>query len=929
MRRTVVIIVAAVVVLVVIALLVVSSNVDRYRPRVQAELEKKLDRKVTLGQLGLKLFPLSLAVSDVTISENPAFGTNQPFATAKKLYVSVGFFSLLTGNPQVKEISLDHPQVELIRDAKGVWNVSTIGGAGKTSAPSAGASNSSNDLTLDELKITDGTVAITDQAAQRSRAVYNHIDVDLSGFGPNKQFGLDLAAHLPGNGKEVVEFRGKVGPLVPGNSALVPVNGRLSLQEVGISGLNALVPGGIPDLNDGVASGSADISSQQQLLSAKGNLKLENAVLRGTKLNYPIEAEYDISDNRSSDLIQIRSGNVKLGQTSFAISGSMNAGTKPATINAHLTTRDSSITELAQLAGSFGVAFNPAYQVKGNVTADVTATGSANDPQLSGSLAAKGLSISGGEIKQPVSVPAVSLALTPDTVRTTSPFTAQSGATSVTTAFSLQHYTTKDMSVDATLQTKDANISELLNMAKAYGIQSIQGMTGSGKLSLDVHVQGPVSDTAKLTYAGTGNISGATLSTPELTKPVNLTSANIRFAQNSAAIDNLKGSVGTTTVSGNLSASNFAAPQLQFALSADKIDTAELEGLTKAPPAPANKATSAPQKRAQPQPSLLSKTTGSGTLAVNSLRAQDMLLTNVHANCKLDRGVIQLSPITAGVYGGSENGTITLDTRPASPQCSVNAKLAGVDTNALLSAVSSVKNTLYGSLAADANLAFTVASSNELARTLNGTVAFNVANGELKNVNIMNEVSKLGKFLNAAPSKSGNATALKKLSGTLTIRNGVASTNNLIASLEEGSLSGSGSLNLADQTINMHVNAILSSGTSQAVGGNHIGGFMNTALANNKGELVVPVLVTGSLAHPAFAPDVEAMAKMKVNNLLPSVADPGKLVGGALGKGGAGQVVNGILGGGQQQSGQPASKNTNDTINSILKGFGKKKDTQH
>ncbi len=930
MRRAVIIIPLALIVLLGIAFFVVSSNVDHYRPRVQAELQKKLDRPVTLGHLGLKLFPLSLAVDGVTIGENPAFSTTQPFATAKNLYVSVGLFSLISGNPEVKVVRLDRPQIELVRNSQGVWNFSTLGGAGKSTTGSSGST--SNELTLDELKITNGTVGLTDQAAHEARAVYNGIDFDLTGFGPNKQFGVDVTAHLPGSGKELIDFRGKVGPLVPGNSAAVPINGRLSLQEVGLASVNRFVSGGIPDINGGVASGSADISSEQQVLSAKGNLKLENAVIRGSKLAYPVEAQYDVTDDRKSDQIQIRSGSLKLGPTAFSISGNINAGVKPATLNAHISTRDSSITELAQLACSFGVAFNPAYQVKGTVTADITATGTATAPQLSGSLAARALSVSGGEIKEPVSVPEIALALAPDLIRTTSPFNAQSGSTILTTAFSLQHYTTKAMLIDATVRTNGANIAELLNMAKAYGLDSAKGMTGTGKLSLDVHVQGPTADTAKLTYAGSGSISGATLSTPALTKPVTIASANLRFAQNSAAIEALNASVASTNLKGNLSASNFAAPQMKFALAADRIDTAELEALTPNQPAASHSNTAA-QRPASAQPGVLQKITGSGTLAVGSLRAQELVLSNVHANCKLDRGVIELVPVTAGVFGGSENGTVTLDTRPARPQCSVKTKLSGVDTNALLSAVSSVKNTLYGSLSADANLAFTLAASNELARTLNGTLSFNVANGELKNVNILNEISRVGKFLNAAPSKSGNATALKKLSGTLQIRNGVATTNNLIASLDEGSLSGVGSLNLGDQTIDMRANAVLASGTSHAVGGTQVGGFMTTALANNKGELVIPVLITGSLAHPAFAPDVQAMAKMKLNNLLPSVSDPGKLISGALGNGGAAGIVNGILGGGQQQgtsSGQAQGKSTdNDPINSILKGFGKKKDTQH
>jgi uncharacterized protein involved in outer membrane biogenesis len=244
--------------------------------------------------------------------------------------------------------------------------------------------------------------------------------------------------------------------------------------------------------------------------------------------------------------------------------------------------------------------------------------------------------------------------------------------------------------------------------------------------------------------------------------------------------------------------------------------------------------------------------------------------------------------------------------------------------------MSSLKDTLYGSLAADAELRFTLASGSDLARSLNGTLGFNVTKGHLKNVNIMSELSRIGKFLGSAPAaQPGSGTVLQRLSGTMNIVNGVASTNNLSAALDAGSLSANGSLNLVSQAIDMHMSAVLAKSATQTVGGTQVGGYLNTALANNKGELVIPVLVTGTLPHPTFTPDAQALAKMKLNNLLPTTGDPAKLTGGLLGQKGAGGILNGVLGGSgqQQQKGpqtQPQQKQQNP-VDSLLKQFPKKK----
>lgn len=924
--RYIVIPVVVLIVAIVAVVAILAGNVDKYRPRVQAELQQKLDRQVTIGHLTLRLFPLSIRAENVTVTDSPAFQSPRPFATAKALYISVGLFSLLSGNPEVKELTLDQPQIELIHNSAGVWNFSTIGG------PSQGGSSNSQ-ISLNELKIQDGQVGIADQATNQPRSVYDHIDLRLTDFAPGKQFGIDADAHLPGQGKQLLSFKGKAGPLQPGNSAATPIDGHISLQEVSLAAANRFASGVLPPQTDAVLTGAADVTSQGPQLSAKGDLNVQNATLRGAKLDFPIKANYDLNANRAQDVIQIKSGSLALGSTSFTMSGTVDEHAKPANLNVQLSTRNSSITELAKLAGAFGVAFNPTYQVKGFISADISAKGPATSPQLNGSISAKQLQASGGEIKEPVSVPEIDLTLAPDVIRSNT-FNATSGSTTVNGNFSLSQYSTPNEIVDATFKTEGANIAELLNMGKAYGVDAAQGMSGTGKLSANIHVQGPVARTSDLNYSGTANISAATLTTPSLTKPIQIHSANAQFSQNSIAISGLSASIGATGLQGNLSAKNFAAPDVQFALSSDKIDTAELESLT-APQQPAHPAAAHTTK--PNQPSLIDSMTGSGTLTAGTIRAQDIVLTNVHANCKLNRGLITLSPLSAGIFGGTENGTLTLDVRPANPLCSVNAKFAGVDTNALLSAVSSAKNTLYGSLAADTNLRFALVSSNELPQTLNGTVGFNVTNGQLKNVNILNELSKVGKFLGSAPGQGGSETALKKFSGTLNIVNGVASTNNMTAVLDAGSLAANGTMNLVNQGLDLHMTAALASGASHAVGGTQVGGFLNTALANNKGELVIPVIVTGTMAHPTFTPDAAAMAKMKMNNLLPSVSDPSKLASGIMGGKGASGVVNGLLGGGaaspappaQPGKAQPNQQPTpQDTVNSLLNQFGKKKKNQ-
>jgi AsmA protein len=917
MRRILIILGVLVVAAVLIVLIGPSLiSVDRYRPQIETRLKEKLGREVKLGALKLHVIPLSVSIESITIGESPRFPSSRPFATANNVAANVQLFSLLRGEPVLDSLSMSRPSIELIRDANGVWNVSTLG--------TGSSDNRESSFTLKKLTINDGQVGVTDHSANKPRTIYDHINLDLRDFAPKSRFHVKLAAHLPGEGDQLASLDADVGPVPQGDATATPIDGHLSLKRVSLSGFSRFLNDTIPPDTDTVASGDADVKTENSVISCKGSLRFENTTIRGNRLEYPIDAKYDLRADRKQEVVEIRSGDLKLGATPVSVKGQIDVGKNPAAMNVRLNTQNAAITEIARLAGSLGVGFNPKYQFKGNITANVTAQGTMNAPQLSGTVSANGVEVSGGEIKQPVSVPQITLNLAPDAIRS-NPFTAQSGSTRLDVTFALSQYTSKNMNADATLKTDGANIAELLNMAKAYGVDAAEGVSGNGQVSLNVHVQGPVSEPDKLVYSGAGKISGATLSTPTLTKPVAIRNGDIHFAQNAASLDNLDASVASTTLRGQLSVKNFAAPNLQFNLSADKLDTSELQQLRA-------KTSSADSKSAAGAIGPLQKVSGAGNIVVNTIVASDIVLNNVRSGVKLNHGIIELSPLTADLYGGKENGTVVLDTRPATPTCSVRAKFSNLDANKALSATSALKDTLYGSLSSDSNLSFALASSNELARTLNGTMSFNVLNGRLKNVNILEEIGKVAKFLGAA-GPSGSDTALKKLAGSMNVKNGVASTDDLVAALNEGSLSATGLINLVDQGVNMRVNAVLASGVSNTVGGTGVGGFLNTALANNKGELVVPVRVTGSLKKPAFTPDPEALAQMKLKSLLPTASDPAKLSSAVLGtlsgKSGAANTLGGILGSGQQQQGAQANKQqpsaVGDAVQSLFDAFGKKK----
>jgi uncharacterized protein involved in outer membrane biogenesis len=938
--RKLLILIGVIVVIVVAVLLALPHLVDvnKYRGRVQSQLQQRLNRPVQLGQMSLGVFPIRVEVSNVVIGDDPSFRSNLPFAQVGKLDVSVKLFPLIAGNVEVDSLEMKQAKIELIRNAQGVWNFSTAGTApaaapsaqppAKQPAPSAPAEQ--KQFTLGELKIADGQIAITDYQKHQARAVYDHIDVSLKDYAPGSPFSLDATAHLPGSGSQTLRLTGDGGPVNNADFAATPFKGTVKLDEVSFSAAQKFLNAAALENTDAVISGSTNLTNSNGKMTADGSLKLENAVIHGVQAGYPISADFDVTDDLTNDVIQIRKGSLKLGSTPLAVNATLNTRPNPSVVDVNVNASNASIQEVARLASAFGVAFSPNTKIAGQLTLNIHAQGPTDHLALNGNVSGRNLEVTGNDIPQAVRVPAIDLAMNPQQIQSNS-FTATSGATTLAAQMTVSQYTSNSPNVDATLKTVNGKVNELLGIAKAYGVTAVEGMSGTGNISLDVHATGPIKNTDAMTFNGSGALQSASLKMPSLTEPVNIRNANMQFTQNSVNLTNLAASLGSTNASGSLSMANFQAPRLTFSLSADKLNVTELQKITgssTAAPAkkkaeaswslvPAADASAAPA----PEPGLIANATGTGSIAVGTIIYQQIELTNVHSNVTLNHGVIQLNPLTAGIDGGQENGSITVDTRPATTAFAVNAKLTGVDANRLLTSISSVKDTVYGTLGANANVTFSTPQSGDVVQTLNGVIALNLANGKITKLDLLSELSKIGKFGGGAAK---GYTAVSQMSGTFNVHSGVAQTNDLKAALDVGTMAANGIINLVNQDLNMHVTAVLNKGFSQSVGGSGVGGYLNTALANKNGELVLPVIITGNMNHPIVTPDVGQIAQMKMKDLLPTA-------GGLLnGKGGndLGGLVGGLLGGQQQQQakpGQPAQKNQQanplgDALNQLMGG---------
>lgn len=197
-------------------------------------------------------------------------------------------------------------------------------------------------------------------------------------------------------------------------------------------------------------------------VSAKGNL-----ILTSDRSKEPLNVTYDVRRANATSPLIIQQLEAKIGSLSVSGTGSVNMQTTPSALQIHVTTASTPITDLMRLAALYGAKLPPDLKIDGNLQADVQITGTTDKPLLAGTIEATEAQITAKELAEPVRASELVVNFTPESA-TTQPFTIETGSTKLAAQATISGYNGDNPKVDATIQTKDARVEELLRMASAY-----------------------------------------------------------------------------------------------------------------------------------------------------------------------------------------------------------------------------------------------------------------------------------------------------------------------------------------------------------------------------------------------------------------------------------------------------------------------------
>ncbi len=368
------IVIGIVVVVVLCAALPFLIDANKFRPMVEEKLSATLQRQVKIGSLRLSLLSGSLSADNLSIADDPAF-SRSAFLNAKLFRVGVELMPLIFSKAlHITGVTIEKPEVTLIRNFSGKWNYSSLAATGSGQSPSSAprGGGASPGLAIKKLELKDGRVTVGSTASPK-QSVYDELNLEASDVSLNAQFPLSLSAKLPGGGS--LKLDGKAGPVDRTDASLTPVSAKLAISGLDLAQTGFLDPAsgiaGTMDLN-------SDLSSASGTAKAKGTLKLEKFQMAkggspaGTPINIDFDSDYDLRRSAGT----LNDGVVKIGNAVAHLAGTFETQGNSTLLNLKLNAQNMPVKDVQSVLPAAGIVLpkGTSFQ-QGTLNANLNASG--------------------------------------------------------------------------------------------------------------------------------------------------------------------------------------------------------------------------------------------------------------------------------------------------------------------------------------------------------------------------------------------------------------------------------------------------------------------------------------------------------------------------------------------------------------------------
>ncbi|MCK5696521.1 MAG: AsmA family protein [Gammaproteobacteria bacterium] len=277
---------------------------------------------------------------------------------------------------------------------------------------------------------------------------------------------------------------------------------------------------------------------------------------------------------------------------------------------------------------------------------------------------------------------------------------------------------------------------------------------------------------------------------------------NFNGDKNSVTFNALNAHLDDTSLNGIFSIKNFKQPFYQFDLSLNELNLdnyaahdADTETVEAAIANPIEKQASVEPKKQSPKIvddqkstllpifpiDTLRQLNMSGQLVIAQLTTGNITMSNVTLVLRGNNGLVQIAPLKANLYGGHINLNADIDVRNEIPQLTITNELKNVQIGDLLLATKGNKSftgagNIFAKISTQGN------DQEQLIQHANGHANIFITDGHIKALDILSTLRQAQALYNGTPAPSDEEnknTQFSELKGTVNIKNGVLSNNDL------------------------------------------------------------------------------------------------------------------------------------------------------
>ena len=398
MKRKPLIILAAIigVLVLIVVLLPFVVDVNHFRPMITSQMQQALGRPVQIGDLRLSILAGGVTAENISIGEDPRFG-QAPFLKARSLDVGVSFLPLIFSHSMhVNSITLNEPEVRLIRGAGGKWNFSSLGTATEAESPrvrgrrqpvrapqAPQTANSAQNLSIGTLRVSDGRLLVAASPGLPPRE-YTDVQLKARDIGYDSEIPFTLGAKTPGGGS--LKLDGKAGPINREDSAQTPLSAKVSVRRFDLASSGFVDP----------ASGMAGLVDYDGLIRSNGKQAHTEGKVKADKLrlvrgggpakqpvNLDYATDYDVARKQGT----LTRGDVHFGNTAAHVGGNYAEQGEATVVHLKMTANNMPMQEIQGLLPAFGVTLPAGSSLQGGtVTANLAIDGPLDHLVVTGPL---------------------------------------------------------------------------------------------------------------------------------------------------------------------------------------------------------------------------------------------------------------------------------------------------------------------------------------------------------------------------------------------------------------------------------------------------------------------------------------------------------------------------------------------------------------